>query len=115
MSDQPNFPQKVLALVNAIPAGKVMTYGQIAKLLDNPRASRAVGYAMNALPFGTPVPWHRVVGKNGSYGKISLRPFGHDEQIARLTDEGIVFDENEQFLLADYLWQPSPEEVAGNM
>jgi methylated-DNA-protein-cysteine methyltransferase-like protein len=99
--------------VNLIPYGKVLTYGRVAELLGKPRNARAVGYAMNGLPFGTPVPWHRVVGKLGIYGKINIRSFSYsrDEQIARLKNEGIIFDKHEQFILINYLWEPSPEEL----
>jgi methylated-DNA-protein-cysteine methyltransferase-like protein len=115
MNHEPSFPQQVIALVNLIPYGKVLYYERVAELLGKPRNARAVGYAMNGLPFGTSVPWHRVVGKLGIYGKINIRSFSYsrDEQIARLKDEGIIFDEQEQFILIDYLWQPSAEELAG--
>lgn len=108
------FNEKVIALTEAIPRGKVLTYGILAELLDQPNAARAVGYALNGLPQGSAVPWHRVVGKNGSYGKISIRAYAYsrDEQIARLQEEGIQFDENQQFPLINYLWQPDPAEIA---
>jgi methylated-DNA-protein-cysteine methyltransferase related protein len=108
-----NFPEKVIRLTEAIPVGRVVNYGGIAELLNEPGQARAVGYALNNLPYGSAVPWHRVVGKNGVYGKISLRSvsYGRDEQIARLKEEGIEFDANEQFPLLDYLWQPNPEEI----
>ncbi|HLA44150.1 MAG TPA: MGMT family protein [Aggregatilineales bacterium] len=109
-----NFPEQVIVLTKAIPPGMVLNYGQIAQLLEKPRAARAVGYALQNLPFGTDVPWHRVVGKNGVYGKLSIRAFkyGRDEQLKRLQDEGIEFDEHEQFPLLKYLWEPDPVEVA---
>lgn len=113
MAAEKSFPQQVATLVAAIPAGMVLYYGRVAELLGKPRAARAVGYALNNLPVGTAVPWHRVVGKNGQWGKISIRSFkyGREEQITRLTAEGITFEDNEQFPLADYLWEPSPVEV----
>lgn len=112
MSDL-NFPQKVLRLTAVIPLGKVVNYGHMAYLLDKPRAARAVGYALRTLSYETDVPWHRVVGKAGKMGKISLRAFKYseDEQVERLTAEGIVFNEDRQFLLSDYLWQPHPLEI----
>ena len=60
-----NFYERVYELVRRIPAGKCASYGQLALMLGNPRASRAVGYAMRACR--TPgVPCHRVVGADGS-------------------------------------------------
>jgi methylated-DNA-protein-cysteine methyltransferase-like protein len=54
----------VYALVSAIPAGRIATYGQIAALLGAPRAARAVGRAMRQCP--DTVPWHRVVNARGT-------------------------------------------------
>ncbi len=106
------FFQQVIALTNAIPHGNVLNYGKLAQLLDHPRAARAVGYALNGLPDGTPIPWHRVVGKTGKMGRISLlNTLAEDEQYERLQEEGIQFDENRQFILIHYLWQPTPPEV----
>lgn len=111
MSDDSNFYQNVITLVRAIPEGKVITYGFLAELLGAPRAARAVGYALRTQKTGTDVPWFRVVGKRGKMGKVTIRPFGREEQIARLKDEGIVFDEQDEFPLIIYLWQPTPEDV----
>jgi O-6-methylguanine DNA methyltransferase len=64
------FQKKVLERVATIPYGSTMTYGEIARAIGNPRASRAVGSANanNNLPIV--VPCHRVVASNGlgSYG-----------------------------------------------
>ncbi len=108
------FSEQVICLVRAIPAGHVLTYGGVAAHLEKPRHARAVGYALNQLPFGTDVPWQRVVGKHGDQGKISLRSFSYsrDEQIARLKAEGLAFNPLQRFPLADYLWRPAPAEVA---
>lgn len=64
---------RIYELVNSLPRGKVTTYGTIAGALGNPRLARRVGFALASLPNGSPVPWHRVIGKNG----ISLpNPYG---------------------------------------
>ncbi len=56
---------RIYELVNSVPKGKVTTYGAIAGVLGNPRLARRVGFALASLPNGSPVPWHRVIGKNG--------------------------------------------------
>jgi methylated-DNA-[protein]-cysteine S-methyltransferase len=61
-----SFNQKVWALCARIPAGRVATYGEIAKALGSPGAARAVGNALNKNPYAPMVPCHRVVGSNGS-------------------------------------------------
>lgn len=60
-----NFYQQVYKIVSQIPPGRVMTYGQIAALISTPRAARAVGFALRALPAGTKIPWYRVVNSQG--------------------------------------------------
>jgi methylated-DNA-protein-cysteine methyltransferase-like protein len=75
--------QRVHALVRRVPAGRVVTYGQVAGLVGAPRAARAVGQAMRVCPSG--VPWHRVV--NG-LGTISRRGDGSGALSQRLLLEG---------------------------
>lgn len=48
-----------------IPSGTVATYGQIAAILGNPNAARAVGQALRRNPHAPVVPCHRVVGADG--------------------------------------------------
>ena len=57
---------QVYELVDMIPAGRVATYGQIARALRKPKATRAVGQAAGHNPLPILVPCHRVVGKGGS-------------------------------------------------
>jgi len=57
------FRDCVFEIVSHIPAGRVMTYGQIAALCGNPGASRIVGGIAHFGPID--LPWHRVVNKNG--------------------------------------------------
>jgi len=102
-----NFYERVYALVETIPVGKIMTYGGVALALGSPRAARAVGYALNALPPTTCVPWHRVLGRRGSYAVISIHSFKHSaaEQRQRLEAEGLIFDAEGRLALAVYLWE----------
>ncbi|MEA3267327.1 MAG: MGMT family protein, partial [Candidatus Fermentibacteria bacterium] len=79
-------------------------YGQIAAIAGNPRASRAVGYALRAAPSGVEMPWHRVVN---SKGEISLRNTlqGDDDRFLQrilLESEGIVFTKSGKVDLAIY-------------
>ena len=64
------FTRRVLAAVRRIPAGRVATYGDVARLAGRPRAARAVGAIMRTCR-ETGVPCHRVVaagGRLGGYG-----------------------------------------------
>ena len=58
------FFKQVYEIVELIPLGKVISYGDIAKLLGRPRAAREVGWAMRQCPDG--LPWQRVVMSDGS-------------------------------------------------
>ena len=94
------FP-RVYALVRAIPRGRVVSYGMVARALGMPGGARTVGWALSACP--RDVPWHRVVN---AQGKISWRPSGgHDRQRALLRREGVRFDRQGRIDLERFAWR----------
>ncbi|SHJ84504.1 methylated-DNA-[protein]-cysteine S-methyltransferase [Anaerobranca californiensis DSM 14826] len=60
------FQKLVWNSLKKIPYGQKMTYGELAKLIGNPKAVRAVGGANNRNPIPIIIPCHRVIGKDGS-------------------------------------------------
>jgi O-6-methylguanine DNA methyltransferase len=60
------FELRVWAALRLIPPGRTASYGQIARQLGEPGASRAVGMANGANPIAIIVPCHRVIGSNGT-------------------------------------------------
>ena len=80
--------QAVYRLTAQIPCGRVTTYGQIARLLGNPRLSRIVGCALNGAPEG--LPCHRVVNRLGGLSDAFL-PMGRESQRLLLEMEGVPF------------------------
>ncbi len=81
------FQQRCYQTLKAkVPAGKVITYAGLARLIDHPKACRAVGSAMNKNPFAPKVPCHRVVKSNGELGGFAQ---GVNIKIARLKKEGV--------------------------
>jgi methylated-DNA-[protein]-cysteine S-methyltransferase len=60
------FQKKVWKQLSRIPYGETKSYGQVARLVGNPSASRAVGGAANSNPLLLIVPCHRLVGSTGS-------------------------------------------------
>lgn len=60
------FQQKVWKALCQIPYGETRSYGEIAEMIGNPKASRAVGGANNRNPVLIIVPCHRVIGANGA-------------------------------------------------
>ena len=59
------FQKKVWNALKEIPCGETRSYGEIAKIIGNEKASRAVGMANNKNPIAIIVPCHRVIGANG--------------------------------------------------
>ena len=60
------FQQNVWNVLTGIPFGKTVSYGDVAKILNNPRAVRAVGAANGQNKVWIIVPCHRVIGADGS-------------------------------------------------
>ena len=60
------FQQAVWNALKEIPYGETRTYGEIARRIGHPRASRAVGQANNRNPLPIVVPCHRVIGTSGA-------------------------------------------------
>jgi len=83
---------RIYAVVRRIPRGRVATYGQVAALAGLPHAPRVPGYALHALPEGSPLPWHRVVAAGGRLTLGKLSPHGAVTQRLRLEKEGVRFD-----------------------
>jgi methylated-DNA-protein-cysteine methyltransferase related protein len=78
-----SLPYRILACVESIPPGRVMTYGDVAEYCGS-RAPRMVGRVL-AADDGT-VPWHRVVRANGTCAEQL-----YSEQRQRLLSEGVRF------------------------
>ncbi|MEL7644293.1 MAG: MGMT family protein [bacterium] len=106
MNDIPPLPlyQRIYAIVRQIPAGKVATYGQIARIVGG-CTPRMVGYAMSATPTGSDIPWQRVIN---AQGKVSPHGdgFGTEMQRALLMEEGIAFDSQERVDFDRFGWLP---------
>jgi len=63
-----DFQRRVWSELCAIPYGRTISYGELARRVDNPRASRAVGSANGRNPIAVIVPCHRVIAGDGSLG-----------------------------------------------
>ena len=60
------FQRRVWSLLQEIPYGETMSYGEVARRLEHPTAVRAVGMANGSNPISIIIPCHRVIGSNGS-------------------------------------------------
>ena len=101
MEEEYSLYEHFYELVSQIPMGKVVTFGDIAKMADC-RSARAVGFALNQLPEGSGVPWQRVINSQGEVSKRSNSE-GHCLQEELLEEEGIEFM-NGKIDLNKYRW-----------
>lgn len=62
------FTERAIAIIQRIPVGKVMTYGQIARLAGSPRGARQVVRILHSMSKKYHLPWHRVVNAKGALG-----------------------------------------------
>lgn len=71
LNGHPRFRVKVWEVLQAIPYGRVRSYGWVARKVGKPKAARAVGGACGANPAPLLVPCHRVIAGDGSLGGFS--------------------------------------------
>jgi len=69
-----DFSRAVLGATLAVPFGQTQTYADIARAIGKPRASRAVGNALNRNPVPLLVPCHRIVPASGGIGNYAVDP-----------------------------------------
>jgi len=89
-ADYDRWVKNVWQVVQDIPRGHVLTYGEVARLAGMSRAARRVSQAMRRAPRGMKLPWHRVVNAAGKISFPADSP-GFRQQKERLEREGIVF------------------------
>lgn len=99
----PTFNARVYDIVRLIPCGKVLSYGKIARLTGNPRASRAVGYAV-ASPYAPKLPYHRVVYKDGSLSPAFIVK-GQNRQYTLLKQENVSFTKDRRVQMKKHEWR----------
>ena len=108
--------ERIYRLVLRIPEGRVMTYGQIAHLLEDRYSARLVGWAMHATPHDhRNIPWHRVVNSRGSISTGRVIVQEPDLQRLMLEAEGVVFDERGHCDLGIYQWSPRERAVKAKL
>lgn len=98
--EKERFYTLVYDIVKEIPAGNVVTYGQIARLAGYPQASRRVGQALFHAPDERRLPCHRVVNSSGR-----LAPGWYEEQRRLLEAEGVAFKKNGCVDVARCAWK----------
>ncbi|WP_223702398.1 MGMT family protein [Sutcliffiella deserti] len=98
------FTEKVINIIQNIPKGQVMTYGQIAGLAGSPRAARQVVRILHSMSRKHQLPWHRVINAKGQIALQDDDAF--NEQILLLEMESVEVDHKRTIDLATYQWLP---------
>ncbi|PIF06322.1 MAG: cysteine methyltransferase [Draconibacterium sp.] len=104
-----NFFASVYEVVKQIPAGRVTSYGAIARFLGTSGSARMVGWAMNASHHSPEfIPAHRVVNRNGLLtGKHHFdTPITMKEL---LENEGLIIDGDQIVNFKEKFWDPGKE------
>lgn len=85
--DLADFDRRVYAISRTIPPGRTITYGELARRLEEPGAAQAVGRALGRNPYPIIVPCHRIVGADGRMTGFSA-PGGTETKRRLLVIEG---------------------------
>ncbi len=98
-----SFTEKVITIIQQIPPGKIMTYGQVAAAAGSPRAARQVTRILHSMSAKYNLPWHRIVNV---HGQIVLK----DEearyfQRTSLQNEGVEVGLNDRIDLTQFQLQ----------
>lgn len=103
-----SFSKNVIELIKSIPYGRVISYGQVAALAGNYKASRQVSWILRKSSEKYNLPWHRVINSKGS---ISLpEHMGGKIQKGLLENEGVKFKKNGT-VEKKYFWNGSVDIV----
>jgi methylated-DNA-[protein]-cysteine S-methyltransferase len=81
-----DFKQQVYAVVKKIPAGKVLTYKEVAQKIGHPNSSRAVGTVLSK-NYDPKIPCHRVIRSDGKIGNYNR---GLRAKLSKLKAEGYL-------------------------
>lgn len=106
-----SFFEKVYEVVRLIPAGRVTSYGAIAKYIGIGKSARVVGWAMNLSHSHTEfVPAHRVVNRNGML--TGKHHFDSENMMQELLEnEGIVVENDKIVDFKKHFWDPMKELI----
>ncbi len=105
--DRVSARDEVLAIVMAVPPGKVVTYGWISRRMASRISPLAVGWMLHRCPDG--VPWQRVVNASGRCSTDRLGDMPQGLQRAMLEAEGIVFRPDGSIDLEQWSWRPGSQ------
>ncbi|MFE4129690.1 MGMT family protein [Peribacillus sp. YIM B13482] len=99
-----SFTERVIKIIQHIPSGKVMTYGQIGQLAGSQQGARQVVRILHSSSKKHDLPWHRVINAKG---EIGIKAEGAAEhQKAMLESEGVTFTKRNTVDLEVFRYHP---------
>lgn len=101
--------QKIWSTLQAVPSGKVVSYGQLADLAGLPRQHRFAARALKVAPRELDLPWHRVIANSGKLATTADNAIFRLQQ-ERLRAEGVEVY-NGRVNINHYRWQPDLAEL----
>ena len=96
--------QRLWQAISAIPAGRVCSYGDVARLAGIPNGARQTAWALRQLAPDTRIPWHRVINAQGRVA-MPEGSRGWREQRKRLRREGVTFGANGRISDPGFWWR----------
>lgn len=103
------FTERVIRIIQSIPSGKVMTYGQIATLAGNAQGARQVVRILHSMSKKYDLPWHRIINAKG---EVAIKDAeGAFTQKDRLLSEGITLTQSGKVNLVIYRYHPTTELI----
>lgn len=102
------FFERVYEVVEQIPPGMVASYGQVAKLVGEPRRARYVGFALHANPRPGEIPCHRIVFADGRLA-AGFAFGGPGVQRKLLEAEGVTFVDDDRVDMRACRWPAGVE------
>ncbi|MDR0136994.1 MGMT family protein [Metabacillus idriensis] len=104
------FTQRAVFIIKSIPAGTVMTYGQVARCAGQPRGARQVVRILHSMSEKHQLPWHRVINSKGEIGMKGTESGRLQKKL--LEDEGISFISDYHLHLERWIYDPGIQEDA---
>lgn len=101
------FTENVITIIKRIPRGKVMSYGQIARVAGNPRSARQVVRILHSMSKKYNLPWHRVLNVKGEISMDDEEFFMTQKTL--LEQDGVVFKGENKIDMEMYRYQPDDE------
>lgn len=100
------FTERAVMIIQQIPSGRVMTYGQVALEAGNPRGARQVVRVLHSMSAKYDLPWHRIINAQGGISTPENAEEKGQTQRQRLESEGVQFDNKGKVPLDIYRWHP---------